>query len=96
MNLLDFKPHFDFKKRFTLDDFLQEYTNGTLDDFFESYCTHAWIEIRPCSPHFEENAMLIPRYFYDIFSHLDQYITDSKKISWSEARRSRDKAIGYF
>lgn len=94
LHWLDFKPHFDFKQ-FTLDDFLQYYHNQDLDGFFERYCLHSWIEIRPCSPHFENNAMDIPRYFYDIFKNLDEYIKSAKKISWRKARESRNSAIGY-
>lgn len=96
MSWIDFRPHFDFDQSYTLEEFLEYYNRKDLDGFFQKYCKHSWLEIRPCSPHFEENAMVIPRYFYDIVKNIDQYIKDSKKISWEEARISRDKAIGYI
>ena len=76
--------------------FMERISSSFLDGFFEKYCKHCWLEIRSCSPHFEENAMVIPRYFYDIILNLDSYIEQSKKITWEQARISRDKAIGYL
>jgi hypothetical protein len=93
---IDFKPHFDFDQSYTLEEFLKYYEENNLDGFFQKYCKHCWLEIRPCSPHFEENAMVIPRYFYNIVKNIDQYIAEAKKISWEDARISRDKAIGYI
>ncbi len=95
LNWLDFKPHFDFDESFTLSDFLSFYKTHNIDAFFEKHCTHSWIEIRPCSPHFENNAMDIPRYFYEIFQNLDAYIEKSHHIAWEDARLARDRAIGY-
>lgn len=92
---LDFKAHFDFDESYTLEEFLGYFEAKNLDGFFEKYAKHAWIEIRACAPHFENNAMDIPRYFYEIFLDLDTYIEASKKISWKEALVSRRRAIGY-
>lgn len=94
---MDFKAHFDFDQSYTIEEFLQYYEDKNLDGFFEKYCKHTWLEIRACAPHFENNAMDIPRYFYAIFSNLDQYyIDESRKISWEEALEKRKKAIGYI
>jgi len=95
LSWIDFKPHFDFDQNYTLEEFLEYYDKKDLDGFFEKYCKHCWLEIRPCSPHLEENAMILPKYFYDIVQNLDQYIKEAKKISWKEAKIARDKAIGY-
>jgi hypothetical protein len=92
---IDFKPHFDFDQSYTLEEFLDYYDKNNLDGFLDKYVKHCWLEIRPCSPHFEENAMVLPKYFYDIVLNLDKYIKDTKKISWEEAKIARDKAIGY-
>ncbi len=88
----DFKPHFDLTD-YMLDEFLAFWENKNMDGFFEKFCAHAYIEIRPCSPHFENSAMDIPKYFYDIFSNLDEYIKKSESIDWESARAARDKAI---
>ena len=96
MNWLDFKPHFDLDLSYTLEEFLNYYDKKDMDGFLEKYCQHCWLEIRPCSPHLEENAMVLPRYFYDIVMNLDRYIEGAKKISWEEARIARDRAIGYI
>lgn len=93
---IDFKPHFELDDTFTLDEFLTAYEGGTLTDFMLKHLEHAYIECRPCAPHFENNAMDIPRYFYDIFSRYDTYIKESEKIRWEQAREERDRAIGYI
>ena len=93
---IEFAPHFDFNSDYKIDDFLGYYRNNDLDNFFNKHCRHCWLEIRPCSPHLEENAMVLPRYFYDIVMNLDRYIEDAKKISWGEAKITRDRAIGYI
>ena len=96
LHWLDFKPHFDLDDSFGLDEFLAYYEEERLDEFFARYCAHAYLEIRSCSPHFENNAMDIPRYFYKIFQNLDAYIEQSQHISWKHARLTRDRAIGYL
>jgi hypothetical protein len=92
---IELSPHFDLKSDCTIEDFLKYYRDKDLDSFFSKYVQHSWLEFRQCSTHFEENAMSVPRYFYDIVINLDKYIKDSKKISWKEAKIARDKAIGY-
>jgi len=37
--------------------------------------------------------MDIPRYFYDIFSHLDAYIAQAAHIGWEDARAARDQSL---
>lgn len=95
MHWIDFKPHFDFNQSYTAEDFFRYYSRHDLDGFFKKYCRHSWIEIRPCSSHIENNAMDIPRYFYEIISNLDKFIKKSENISWNQARKARDKAVGY-
>ncbi len=93
MNWLDFKPHFDFDDAFTVDEFLAFLNFTDIDGFIAKHVTHAYLEIRPCSPHLENNAMDIPRYFYNIFSNLDAYIARAAQIDWEEARAARDRAL---
>ncbi len=92
-NWLDFKPHFDFDDAFTVDEFLSFWNRKKLDEFIVKHALHAYLEIRPCSPHYEHNAMDIPRYFYDIFAHLEAYIAHAEHIDWEDARIARDKAL---
>lgn len=89
----EFKPHYDFDNSFTLEEFIKYYKDQDLDGFLQKYTTHTWIEIRPCAPHVENNAMDIPRYFYDIFQNIDHYIEESKNITWAQAKQKRDYAV---
>jgi len=90
---LDFKPHFDLDDNFTLEDFLGFYERKDLDGFFKKFSKHNYLEIRPCSPHYENNAMDIPKYFYNIFQNLDEYIEKAEKINWEKAREAREKSL---
>ncbi len=92
---LDFKLHFVMDDIFTADGFVEAYTTKKLDAFFKKHCLHTWVEVRPCSVHFENDAMDIPLYFLNIFNNIDTFIDASHNISWAEARHKRDKAIGY-
>lgn len=94
-NWMDFKPHYDFDQSYTVEEFLEYYQQKNLEGFFQKYCQHAWIEVRPCAAHYENNAMDVPRYFYEIFSDIDAFLKKSQSISWEEGRRARDAAIGY-
>ncbi len=89
----EFKPHYDFDTSFTIEDFLEYYNKKDIDGFLQKYATHAWIEIRPCAPHFENNAMDISKYFYEIFSNIDDFIEESKSITWEQAKKERDRAV---
>jgi len=93
MNWLDFKPHFDLDSKYTLDEFLDFYNQGKIDDFMEKHCKHTYLEIRPCSPRLENNAMDIPTYFYNIFKNLDDYIKRAENINWKKAKKLRDNSL---
>ena len=92
---IDFKPHYKFSDAMSLDRFLELYSSKDINGFMHEFCRRAWIEIKPCSPHYENNAMDIPRYFYEIFENIDSYVSDSQSITWDQARVNRNRAIGY-
>lgn len=89
----DFKLHFNLKQNYTIEEFKKYYKAFDLDAFFAKYAASSYIEIRPCSPRYENNSMDIPKYFYSIFLKPDVFIEQMKYKHWEEAKVEFEQAL---
>lgn len=95
LNHLNFKPHFNLNN-FSVESFWDFFQKRNIDWFLKKNIKNTYIEIRCCSPHFENDAMNIPIYFYKIFQKHEEFIEKTKKISRNEAKKKYNKSLFFL